>query len=128
MAYQPVRTFNHGDQVVADTFNRISNNQNVIHGLVGDTLVVPLICWNEENGPNAATRENSSLVFIHSARWLYFRSNGEIYPMRGDEEPVQLNESNGEITLFDLDDVAWLDYGMAYRVVGCTVAGEYYIA
>ena len=116
MAYSAPAQWAHGDEPCAADMNKYSSSLAAIYAVYGDyprNYAIPYSLFGD-------TQE---FWIVHSARWLLFKSSGDIMDPTGVEASVSLSAGDG-YTFYDLDNVTWLTYGARYKVIGCTVALE----
>lgn len=102
--------------VPAAELNKVGTSLTEAHGLLGDAGAVPL-CY-----------ERSEAVFyaVHTHRFLHFGSSGSVQDVAGVGEDVSISEGDNHHGVHDLDSIAWLGYGMLYRIVGVSACIEHW--
>ncbi|MFN8493147.1 MAG: hypothetical protein U0350_36425 [Caldilineaceae bacterium] len=100
----------HGDYPTAAFVNSVGAALDAAHAKRGDAARV------------YAVRQVSSAIFSHThrARYLWFRSTGQIKDPAGVGETISISDENNSPTKYDLNQVAWLFYGYTYEVTGVT--------
>ena len=103
--------------VPAVELNKIGTAATEAHTLLGDA------------GLNPLCRKSSEAVFYirHTHRFLHFGSNGKIVDPAAIGKDIGLSEeADTGHGVYDLDSVAWLTYGMLYRVTGVSCCLEHW--
>ena len=116
MAYAVPPRWAHGDVTVsAANMNKYSDSIVAIEARVGTaaTSIATLGGWSE-----------ATIWLFHRDRYLYFMSNGAIVDPAAVGDSVTLTETDGWITVMDLDTVDWLVYGDLYKVTGVSWCQE----
>jgi len=114
--YVAPNQWSRGDVPTAALMNQYSTGLTATHEVTGDIAVNPVIQHGVSEGV---------FYIAHTHRYLFFRSQGQIEDPNGVEDSVSLSEQkSGAVTRYDMDDIGWLNYGMIYRVTGCSMCME----
>lgn len=119
MAYSVPPTWSHGDTVSAANMQKYSDGLTAIE----PSFPPEKITWAHA----ASMMEDTQTFFIvHKARWLIYKSTGEIqHPTDPTTYPAVSLSDTETINAADVDqEVSWLVPGMLYKVVGCSVCYE----
>lgn len=105
----------HGDTLPAADLNALSAGLNTARGLSGDAVL--------NVATSGAYGTGNVNFFIHTQRYLHFKSTGKLGNITNTEE-TGLSTGDSEFGVLDLDGVEWLAYGSLYTVTGCEMACE----
>jgi hypothetical protein len=117
-AYTVAPEWEHGDFPLAADLNKIGTGQTHIYEIA-------LTYARNPASRSLADLSAENINFTHRHRWLHYKSTGQVVDPSGAEEDVELpNPSDNWINVYDLDSIAWLEYGALYTVAGVDMACE----
>lgn len=120
MAYTAPDRFQHGDKPTAAKLNKWKSGLEAIYAKTGDRALNFPCSKNIDDGMG------DDRYFIHTHRYLHFRADeGKIRDPSGVGDEVGISETDNSFTVFDLDTVGWLQYGMLYYVHDAQYAIEW---
>jgi hypothetical protein len=100
----------------AAQLNALRDQVNTLYGQLGGEATPVNLC-----GPHH--RSEAVFTLFHTRRYLVFGSQGQLIDPTGINEPISLSTEEAYGSR-DLDEVAWLAYGMMYVVTGVSTALE----
>ena len=120
MPYVAVDQWAHGDKPTAAKLNKWKSGLEAIYAKTGDRAFNLPCTKNVDDGVG------DDRYFIHTHRYLHFRGDaGQIIDPSGAGDPVGISETDNAFTVYDLDGVSWLQYGMLYYVHDAQYAIEW---
>lgn len=110
----PKNNWAQGDYPTAAEMNKYSTTLDAIHAIWKDSAI---------NLATIAGISSSHFTFVHSTRYLWFRSTGLLKDPAGIEDDISLSDPDRP-TRYDLDSISWLVYGSTYYVTGVSWCAE----
>lgn len=117
MAYAPPKRWTHGDLLTASDLNTLSTGISEVQQITGLMAIEPCAPAMNLKLTGITMTLVQACVFVHKKRYLHYKGNGKITNLSQDKE-TSISDSGTPSSVYDLETINWLGYGMIYRVTG----------